>query len=301
MKTIYRAVIFVLITSLAGCVSGQSNMSASNDEDQDIGLGGTGMLASSGNSGGSGLGGTGIVGEITGFGSIFVNGIEVEYNAKTPFSINGKKSSFQQLKIGDIVEILTTNGKNYTDAKIINLRHEVIGRVESVNSKTHSFKIQGQTVFQAKNSVLPEINSDIAVAGLRINKQTIQATRLSPAKGHSTLLRTGNELPFINQTSRWLIQTHVKNGKVALSASGINRDVLLPEKANQDISTSSEIKFLHLQKSSNTGEIIFTKEVDVLSMPRGNHTEAPATRSRQQFQRQSPAKQFQLKSPVMRR
>ena len=106
MKTIYQVIIFLFITSIAGCVSGcvsgyvpgdvpggistQSNTSVSNDEDQDIGLGGTGMLASSGDSGGNGLGGTGIVGEITGFGSVFVNGIEVEYNAKTPFSINGK-------------------------------------------------------------------------------------------------------------------------------------------------------------------------------------------------------------------
>lgn len=313
MKTIYQAVIFILITSIAGCVSGcvsggmsggissQSNMSASNDEDQDIGIGGTGMLASSGNSEESGLGGTGIVGVITGFGSVFVNGIEVEYNTKTPFSINGNKSPFLQLKIGDIVEILTTDGKNHTDAKIINLRHEVVGRVESVNRKTHSFKILGQTILQTKNRGLPEIDSDIAVAGFRINNQTIQATRLSTAKGQSTLLRTGRELPFINQTTRWLIQTHVKNGKVALSVSGKRQNILLPDKNKKDVSPPSAIKIIHLQKSNNTDDIIFTKEVDGLRIHRGSRTETPAIQSNQQFQRRFPAKQFQLKSPVMRR
>ena len=201
------------------------------------------------------------------------------------------------------MEILTTNGENYTDAKIINLRHEAIGRVESVNRKTHSFKILGQTILQSKNTVLPEIDSEIAVAGFRINKQTIQATRLSSAKGQSTLLRTGNELPFINQTTRWLIQTHVKNGKVELSASGKKQDILLlPDKTQKDVSAPSVIKILHLQKSNNnTNDIIFTKEVDSLSMPRGSRSETPATRSNHQLQRRSPAKQFQPRFPMMRR
>ena len=198
-------------------------------------------------------------------------------------------------------EILTTNDKTYTDAKIINLRHEVIGRVESVNKKMHSFKIQGQNIIQARNKDLPKIGHDIAVAGLRINNQTIQATRLSPAKGLSTLLRTNNELPFINQATRWIIQTHVKNGKVTLSTDGIKREILLPTNANEDISSLSAIKILNLQKSIKTDEIIFTKEVDILSMPRGNHTETPATRSGQQFQRHLPSKQFQPRMPVMRR
>ena len=293
MKFNYPIIIVLLASSLMACVSSQPSKFAAHDEDQDIGLGGTGMLASSGN----GLGGTGIVGEITGFGSVFVNGIEVEYNTKTPFSINGEKSSFQQLNIGDIVEILTTNDKTHTNAKIINLRHEVIGRVESVNKITHSFKIQGQNIIQARNRDLPEIGNDIAVSGLRLNNETIQATRLSSAKAMSTFLRTNNELPFINQATRWIIQTHVKNGKVTLSTDGITRDILLPYKANEDNSSSSAIKIINLQKIIKAGEFIFTKEVDALNMPRGSRTETPAIQSRQQFQRRLPTP----KMPVMRR
>jgi hypothetical protein len=46
------------------------------------------MLASAGGTG-SGLGGTGILGKVTGFGSVFVNGIEIEYDDKTIYTIDG--------------------------------------------------------------------------------------------------------------------------------------------------------------------------------------------------------------------
>ena len=78
MRNIFRFITLFLLVSIAACVSNQPDMTAANDEDKDIGLGGTGMVADSGGNGqdGNGLGGTGIIGEITGYGSIFVNGIE---------------------------------------------------------------------------------------------------------------------------------------------------------------------------------------------------------------------------------
>mgnify|MGYP000132428681 CR=1 FL=1 len=103
MIRIYRVFIFLLMTSVGACVSTQSNMTATSDEDQDIGLGGTGMLATTDSGTGSGLGGTGIIGEITGFGSVFVNGIEIEYDSETPFTINGEPAAHQPLVVGDVV------------------------------------------------------------------------------------------------------------------------------------------------------------------------------------------------------
>src|SRR4051812_13043523 len=46
------------------------------------GLGGTGIKTANNNRG-DGLGGTGIVGTITGFGSIIVNGLELEFDRQT--------------------------------------------------------------------------------------------------------------------------------------------------------------------------------------------------------------------------
>ena len=90
MKKIYQIITLLLIISISACVSNQSNLTAGNDEDKDTGLGGTGMLANTDTDDGNGLGGTGILGKITGYGSIFVNGIEIEYDNETAFTINGK-------------------------------------------------------------------------------------------------------------------------------------------------------------------------------------------------------------------
>lgn len=62
------------------------------------GIGGTGIKPESGGIGGTGIqangiGGTGIVGVITGFGSICVNNLEVNYFSNTPVDLDGKKSA----------------------------------------------------------------------------------------------------------------------------------------------------------------------------------------------------------------
>ncbi len=156
MSNIYRIITLLLIISITACVSNQSEVIAANDEDKDIGLGGTGMVANTGN----GLGGTGIVGQITGYGSVFVNGIEVEYDNDTAFTINGKTATPQQLEIGDVVEILTIDANPHTQAQVINLRHEIIGEVDSVEPHTYSFTIDGQSIVQSIDKpVFPEAST----------------------------------------------------------------------------------------------------------------------------------------------
>lgn len=297
MKLIYRTIIFLLIASLAACVSTQSNMTAANDEDQDIGLGGTGMLASSG----SGLGGTGVVGLVTGFGSIFVNGIEIEYNKKTPFSVDGKTSAHQPIEVGDIVEVLTANADTHTNAQSINLRHEVIGEVESVNRKAASFTVQGQTILHAENMSLPNIGNSVAVAGFRVNEKTIKATRVTPANGQARLLRKGIELPFKESASRWLVQTHVKNSKATFLINNSTQVVELGKQAIVPLSGLSQIKILQLS-ISNTGKIEFIHEVDSLNIPRGSRTPLPAVRSDSHMMKKSMQIPTQMKiQPVMPR
>ena len=270
MKTIYRLFIFLLITSVSACVSTQSNLASGNDEDQDIGLGGTGMLANSG----SGLGGTGIVGVITGFGSIFVNGIEIEYNNETPLTVDGKSTSDRQLAIGDVVEVLTTNNKQHTDARIINLRHEVIGKVESVNPDTSSFTVLGQTVFQNENKgTLPKAGSTVAVSGFRLNNKTIQATRVTLSNQQQSLLRTHTELPFKKSTTQWLVQTHVQSGKTAFYINGIAHTVSVKEAIKQTLKGPAQINILQLQVSK--GSLKLNRVHDTADMMRGRQSLDP--------------------------
>ena len=266
MSRIYRIITFLLIISVAACASNQPNTIAANDEDKDIGLGGTGMLA---NTGGGGLGGTGIIGEITGFGSIFVNGIEVEYDNDTAFTIDGKTAASQQLEIGDVVEILTVDAKQHTQAQVINLRHEIIGAVESVEPHTYSFTINGQSIVQSiDKSTLPEVGATVAVAGFRIDEKTILSTRVTPAETGQVLLRTRTGLPFDNQAQRWLIQTRIKNNKVNFKHDGETHVFTLDEKINKSFKDQLGIKILQLQKSA-TDKLELKQVIEQTSMPRG--------------------------------
>ncbi|MDH5424521.1 MAG: DUF5666 domain-containing protein [Gammaproteobacteria bacterium] len=267
MIHLYRVFIFLLITSVSACVSTQTNIAGGNDEDRDIGLGGTGMLANTG----AGLGGTGIHGVITGFGSIFVNGVEIEYNNATPFTIDGTAATHQALQMGDVVEVLTSNTQQHTHARIINLRHEVIGKVESVSPETASFTVLGQTIIQALDTPLPQPGSNVAISGFRTNDKTIQATRVKPATHMKSLLRSRTELPFSQQTSRWLIQTYAEKNQITLTTG--EQSTVLTQSPNTT-ATQSQIKILQLHKTK-AGELVFDREVDMNSLPRGRQSIKP--------------------------
>lgn len=275
MNRILRTIIILLALSHTACVAGQSNLTAGNDEDKDIGLGGTGMLANTDSGAGSGLGGTGILGEITGFGSIFVNGIEIEYDDKTAFSIDGKTVTAQRLEIGDVVEVLTVDNKQHTQAQTINLRHEVIGVVESVEAETYSFTVNGQSVVQSIDiTTFPEVGSTVAVAGFRIDAQTILSTRVTPAETGQVLLRTRSELPFDKKAQRWLIQTNIQDGKVSFQNNGVTRSFALAKNTDKPVNAGLEIKILQLLKSAK-GKVELKQLIEPVNMPRGRRTLNP--------------------------
>ncbi len=275
MNSFTRISIFLLALGLAACASTQSNMVAASDEDKDVGLGGTGMLASTDGDADNGLGGTGILGEITGFGSIFVNGIEIEYDSGTSFTIDGQSAEYQQLEIGDVVEVLTTDANEYTRAQIINLRHEVIGKVEAIDPQTFSFTVQGQTVVQPVNKrLLPEVGSTVAVAGFRVDDNTIVSTRVMPAAAKSGLLRTGTALPFKEKTARWLVQMHVQKNKAVFQLQGTTHVLSIKQKAENTYADRLGIKILQLQKPVS-GRLKLERVIEPGAMPRGQRIPAP--------------------------
>jgi len=279
MNKLYKKLSFLLIFSLFACASSQSTFTAANDEDKDIGIGGTGMLANTDSSisstSGSGLGGTGILGEITGFGSVFVNGVEIEYDSDTTFRIDGITEKSPQLQIGDVVEVLTVDAKQHTQAQVINLRHEVIGVVESVEPKTYSFTVHGQRIIQAIHKVSqPEVGETVAVSGFRIDEKTILSTRVTPAASGQSLLRTRTELPFSKRAERWLVQTHTQDGKASFKVNDKEQVFSVDEKMNNTFKEHWGIKIMQLQKSAK--EILeLERVVDPVGMPQGLRTLNP--------------------------
>src|ERR1700722_13176099 len=99
----------------------------------DRGIGGTGAPASGPGISDRGIGGTGIVGIITGFGSVFVNGLEVAYTPTTPLTVDGASDPDAALRVGQLAAIVASDDHGL-DAVSIDVRHEVSGPVTSVSA-----------------------------------------------------------------------------------------------------------------------------------------------------------------------
>ncbi len=147
----------------------------------DRGIGGTG-IAPLGPVEDRGVGGTGIVGVITGFGSIWVNGIEVEFDPVTPVRVDGGTAGGTALRVGQVAVITATGSGSRLDARSITVRHEVSGPVEAVESNGTVLRVAGQRVTFASqvwgDATAPKSGDWVAVSGLPGPDGGIVATRI---------------------------------------------------------------------------------------------------------------------------
>ena len=115
------------------------------------------LLACGGGSGGNtvaGIDGTGgsspavvAVGAITGFGSVFVNGVEFSTTGST-ISINGQAGTEQSLKVGEVVHVSCTvaSGGTTGTAKTISYDDNITGVITAINLAQNTLAVMGQTV-----------------------------------------------------------------------------------------------------------------------------------------------------------
>ena len=161
----------------------------------DSGIGGTGAVASKADGiGGTGhtrdeggIGGTGIVGIITGFGSIWVNGLEVQFDAQTQLSGDTAVSSTNDLAIGEVVVIEAKGKDNALQAHKISVVNAVTGQISA--SADGKLTVLGQTVTTTAQTIvhdpknqtgsLPLMQGDyVKVSGLRLANGEIVASRI---------------------------------------------------------------------------------------------------------------------------
>jgi len=127
------------------------------------GIGGTGIRPGGGIGGtgisdrpGSGIGGTGITGfgVIQAFGSIFVNGREYEFGPDTQVTVDGKPSTLESLRLGDVVLVhgVADPASRSGAALTIEVRHALVGRVETENTNGSLHTVLGQTITTAPNA-----------------------------------------------------------------------------------------------------------------------------------------------------
>lgn len=139
------------------CILCWSTLQAQDDR----GIGGTGMPVLSLDD--RGIGGTGIIGTITEFGSIWVNGIEVEYDDNTRVFVDDEPGSISEFRLGQQVAVLANQIGEQWFASEVHIQHTLIGTVEAVNSD--SVVVNGYAV--QRDSAMPGQWQDVEV-GQRI-------------------------------------------------------------------------------------------------------------------------------------
>jgi hypothetical protein len=162
------------------------------------GIGGTGQIAGTP----PGIGGTGIIGTVTGFGSIIVNGFEVDYAPDIPITFKDRTVRPNALRIGQVVEIEAEGSGKILRARRLSIRHEVAGPIERIDVSRRIAVIFGQRV-EIPEGVISTGNgsrklkfSDLAagdhidVSGLRRANGVIAASRIEKTgPGETAVLR----------------------------------------------------------------------------------------------------------------
>jgi hypothetical protein len=158
----------------------------------DSGLGGTGVRAGDPDDG-SGFGGTGarpcaaepfgVAGVITGFGSIFVGGQEIHYDAATPVrGLDGTRRA-GALRLGQTVTAVAQRHDTYIEAREITLAPVLVGPVSATGK--NALRALGQLVRHTQTTRIPAVRRAdlargdwVAVYGLRAADGSVVATRI---------------------------------------------------------------------------------------------------------------------------
>lgn len=142
------------------------------------GLGGTGQVAD------NGLGGTGIVGVVTGFGSVCVNGLKVEYEADTPVQRDGQPVPQSALAVGQVVALQADGPGGQLQAQRIVVLDAAVGPLGAVDAASGRFSVMGQTATALDPAALRGLQPGqwVRVSGHRLADGEIRATRVQPAE-----------------------------------------------------------------------------------------------------------------------
>ncbi len=167
------------------------------------GIGGTGRASSSKGSGegiggsgraprigGEGIGGTGVFGTITGFGSICVNGLEIDVD-QARVDIDGRAAAASDLALGHLVAVEARERAGGLSAERISVSSAVAGPLSRVDAQAGSLELLGQRVLadglatlwdapRRRSLMLSDLRDGdfVRISGLRRSDGVVVATRV---------------------------------------------------------------------------------------------------------------------------
>jgi len=172
----------------------------------DSGFGGTGKLSA--HTGDSGFGGTGIVGTITEFGSIWVNGVRVQYDKKV--KIVSSLSDKDTLKLGQQVVVETQSNKQTPWTNTIRIYYPLAGEITQVID--NQITVDGQIVYITKETKIGDgiplkVGAMVAINGYPDSENNWTATRISHNPEAKHLYKLTPDISFSKNIKRVLIET----------------------------------------------------------------------------------------------
>lgn len=125
-----------------------------------------------------GIGGTGIIGIITGFGSIFVNGYEIDYTPLQLVESDFGRVSPSTLRRGQVVRIVAAGEGTHLSAKSLAVEHEIIGPVVNVDKSRQQIIVLDQVIdVRAIKDMSPiKAGQWVAVSGFRDARGIVRAS-----------------------------------------------------------------------------------------------------------------------------
>lgn len=176
--------LIVLALQLSGCSTGQSTAMTLAAMDEGSGFGGTGIIRYSDDEGDSGFGGTGIIGNIEAFGSIWVNGIEIDYDEDVAIQSN-LEGDDQRLKLGQSVILETDtelNQQNRPTTGLITVYYPIAGKIQKIEQG--KLLINDEWVQLSENTRVDDglmlaVGEYIAINAVKNDQQQWLASRLN--------------------------------------------------------------------------------------------------------------------------
>ncbi|MGB2832166.1 MAG: DUF5666 domain-containing protein [Methylotenera sp.] len=162
-----------------------------------------------------GDGGIAIVGVITGFASICVDGVEVQYTPNTPVFDNGKVAKLGHLAAGKMVILKAERVGGQLQARAIGMFDAVAGPVGRVDVARQQMQVMGQTVRVDQNTIQQmrgvTAGTDVRVSGHRLENGEIVATRVDVTNsvGTANIISSANTMGLVTSVA---IDSFVVNG-----------------------------------------------------------------------------------------
>ncbi len=200
VQTLRACAAAALLSLLTACATAPVQTAAVDPKNGD-GIGGTGISVAKINTrGGDGIGGTGVRGTITGFGSILVNGLKLEFDHTTKVETDGKPTTLEALRIGQIVQgVARTDKSGKLSLAAVEIQHAVTGPISAIDYTAETLTVLGQKVRLNlggdKNDVKAfktlEVGDMVVVSGLRQADGTIVATRVDQRSDEDRIMVRG--------------------------------------------------------------------------------------------------------------